>query len=278
MSTLIFIELQKIFRKWRTYIGFLAIGVLVPIIQMALYFEGDNYVNMVTRRIQDTFLMTGNLLNGYLIGHLVLNSLFIHIPFLIVLVGGDLLAGEATAGTYRLLISRPISRFKIITSKFFAGMIYTFSLMLFLGLMSVGLSLLIFGSGDLLVFSGKIIIFSSGDVLWRFLLAYAFGTISMINVFALSFLASSLVENAIGPIVASMSVIIILFILSALDFNVFHAMKPYLFVTYMNDWNQFFRYDIDYKAVFDSALVLLIHILGFYGITLYFFNRKDILS
>ena len=137
--------------------------------------------------------------------------------------------------------------------------------MLFLGLMSVGLSLLIFGSGDLLVFSGKIIIFSSGDVLWRFL-------------FALSFLASSLVENAIGPIVASMSVIIILFILSALDFNVFHAMKPYLFVTYMNDWNQFFRYDIDYKAIFDSALVLLIHILGFYGITLYFFNRKDILS
>lgn len=278
MKTLVAIELQKIFRKWRSYIGFLAIGVLVPIIQLALYFEGDGYVNMITRRLQDTFLMTGNLLNGYLIGHLVLNSLFIHIPFLIVLVGGDLLAGEATAGTYRLLVSRPISRFKIITSKFLAGMIYTILLMLFLGLMSVGLSLIIFGSGDLLVFADKIIVFSAGDVMWRFLLAYGFGMISMINVFALSFLASSLVENAIGPIVASMSVIIILIILSALNFEVFQVIRPYLFVTYMNDWNQFFRYDIDYKAIIDSVCVLLAHILGFYGIALYLFNRKDILS
>lgn len=278
MKTLVSIELQKIFRKWRSYIGFLAIGVLVPIIQLALYFEGDGYVNMITRRLQDTFLITGNLLNGYLIGHLVLNSLFIHIPFLIVLVGGDLLAGEATAGTYRLLVSRPISRFKIITSKFIAGMIYTILLMLFLGLMSVGLSLIIFGSGDLLIFADKIIVFSASDVMWRFLMAYGFGTISMINVFALSFLASSLVENAIGPIVASMSVIIILFVLSALNFEVFQVIRPYMFVTYMNDWNQFFRYDIDYKAIIDSVCVLLVHIFGFYGIALYIFNRKDILS
>ncbi len=278
MSALIFIELQKIFKKWRTYIGFLAIGLMVPIIQIALYFEGDAYVNAITRRLQDTFLMTGNLLNGYLIGHLVLNSLFIHIPFLIVLVGGDLLAGEATAGTYRLLITRPVSRFKIITSKFIAGIIYTFSLMVFLGVMSVVLSLIIFGSGDLLVFSDMIIIFSADDVVWRFLLAYGFGIISMINVFALSFLASSLVENAIGPIVASMAVIIILFVLSALDFEFFRVMRPYMFVTYMNEWSQFFRYDINYQEVLKSIIVLLSHIVGFYGITLYLFNKKDILS
>lgn len=40
MISLTLIELQKIFKKWRTYIGFIAIGVLVPIVQIALYFEG----------------------------------------------------------------------------------------------------------------------------------------------------------------------------------------------------------------------------------------------
>ena len=37
MLTLIQIELYKIFKKWRTYIGFIAIGVLVPIIHIAMY-------------------------------------------------------------------------------------------------------------------------------------------------------------------------------------------------------------------------------------------------
>ncbi|MCK7520020.1 MAG: ABC transporter permease [Ignavibacteriales bacterium] len=48
-----------------------------------------------------------------------LNALVVHIPFLITLVAGDLLAGEATAGTYRILVTRPVSRFKIVFSKFF---------------------------------------------------------------------------------------------------------------------------------------------------------------
>ncbi|OGU57819.1 MAG: hypothetical protein A2X64_01030 [Ignavibacteria bacterium GWF2_33_9] len=278
MITLIYIELQKIFKRWRTYIGFLAIGVLVPIIQIALFYEGDSFVNGMTRRLQDTFLVSGNLLNGYLIGHLILNSLIIHIPFLIVLVGGDLLAGEATAGTYRLLITRPVSRFKLLLSKFFAGSIYTASLLLFLAIMSLGLSLMIFGHGDLIVFTGKILIFSQDDLLWRFALAYGFALIGMITVFSLSFLASSLVENAIGPIVASMSVIIVLFILSALQFDFFEAIRPYLFVIRMNDWNKFFSYNIDYSTIWKSLEILIGHILVFFGIAAYIFNKKDILS
>ena len=39
-----------------------------------------------------------------------MNSLWIHIPFLISLVAGDQLAGEGTAGTYRILLIRPPSR------------------------------------------------------------------------------------------------------------------------------------------------------------------------
>ena len=86
MITLVGVELYKIFRKWRTYIGFIAIGVLVSIIQIALYFEGEGYLDAVTRGISQSFIFTGNLLNGYLIAHLILGALVIHIPFLITLV------------------------------------------------------------------------------------------------------------------------------------------------------------------------------------------------
>jgi ABC-2 type transport system permease protein len=63
MLTLIQIELYKIFKKWRTYIGFIAIGVLVPIIHTAMLFEGSNTLNFMTRNIQESFVFVGNLLN-----------------------------------------------------------------------------------------------------------------------------------------------------------------------------------------------------------------------
>jgi len=40
---------------------------------------------------------------------------------LITLVAGDLLAGEATAGTYRILGNKACFRMQIVTSKFLSG-------------------------------------------------------------------------------------------------------------------------------------------------------------
>ncbi len=112
MTTLINIELYKIFKKWRTYTGFIAIVVLVSIVQLAMYFQGQRSINYITGELRQSFVFVGNLLNGYFIAHMILNSLAILIPFLITLVAGDLLAGEATAGTYRMLITRPVSRLR----------------------------------------------------------------------------------------------------------------------------------------------------------------------
>ena len=131
ITALVKIELFKIFKKWRTYIGFIAIGILVPLLHLAMYMEGQKSLNFITRGLRESFVLVGNLLNGYWISYLILNALTIHIPFLVALVAGDLLAGEATAGTYRVLITRPISRMQVVTSKFIAGFIYTSSLAFF---------------------------------------------------------------------------------------------------------------------------------------------------
>lgn len=275
---LVSIELAKIFRKLRTYIGFIAIGVLVPIVQIALYFEGEGYVNFATRNINESFMYVGNLLNGYLVGNFVLNALFIHIPFLIVLVGSDLLAGEATSGTYRMLVTRPVSRLNISISKFTAGFIYVNSLLIWLFFLSIVVSLIIFGSGELIVLGDKVYVFASDDVLWRFLLAYAYASISMNTVLALSYFFSSMVENAIGPIVATMAVIIIFIILSALPINVLQPIKPYLFTNHMMAFRDFFADPVPYSTIIKSAFVLIVHIVGLFGLTTFIFKRKDILS
>lgn len=278
MISLTSIELSKIFRKLRTYIGFLAIAVLVPIVQVSLYFQGENYVNFATRNLEEQFMFVGNLMNGYLVAYLILQALFIHIPFLIVLVGSDLFAGEATSGTYRMLITRPVSRLKIAVSKFLAGFIYTNLLLLWLAVVSLGVSVIIFGAGELIVLRDKVYIFAGDDVIWRFILAYGFATLSMTTVFALSYFFSSLVENAIGPIVVTMAVMIIFIIISALPIEILEGIKPYLFTNHMIKWREFFGDPVNYNEVFYSGSILLGHIIALFGITSFLFNRKDILS
>ena len=277
--SLVRIELSKIFRKWRTYIGFLAIAVLVPIIQIAMLVEGERSINFMTRNLQESFVFVGNLLNGYLISYAILNALVVHIPFLITLVAGDLLAGEATAGTYRILVTRPVSRFKIVLSKFLSGLIYTNLLVLFLAIMSLGIGLLVFGVGELIVIKNvNILILSRTDVFWRFIMAYGFATLSMTVVLALAFLFSSLVENAIGPIVSTMAIIIVFVIISALNIEFFQSIRPYLFTNYMQSWRSFFDDPIDIQDILKSACVLAGHVIFFLGTTVYIFNKKDILS
>jgi len=56
MITLIWVELQKMFKKWRTYIGFIAIGVLTLIVQVALYYTGKKYLNFEMRGLSDSFI------------------------------------------------------------------------------------------------------------------------------------------------------------------------------------------------------------------------------
>jgi len=276
--TLLNIELIKLFKKWRTFIGFIAIGVLATIMHLVMFYEGESFIDFSRAQIENSFFISGNLLNGYLLGYIVMQSLYIHLPFLVVLVGGDLLAGEATAGTYRVLLTRPISRFEIIFAKYLTGILYTFFLLVFLAFMSVGLGVLFFGSGELLVVSGKIIIYPADDVLWRFLSSYSFALLSMSVVAGLAFLFSSLVENSIGPIITSMAVLIVLAILTALDFDFIEGIKPYLFTTYLGDWSEFFRDPIDYDKLIKSGAILFAYLIGFFLVSFYIFRKKDILS
>jgi len=279
MINLISIELYKIYRKWRTYIGFIAIAVLIPVIEIALKVEGDRSIESMTRQLQQSFIFVGNLLNTYFVSYLIMYSLTVHIPFLIALVSGDLLAGEATGGTYRILLTRPVSRFKIVSSKFLAGLIYTFSLILFLAVISLGLGYFLLGTGELMVLKGGIItVLAKNDVLRRFLLAYGYAMLSMWVVSSIAFLFSALVENAIGPIISTMAIIIIFLIVSAINVNIFQDIKPYLFTSYMGSWISFFEDPLDTAEITKAVLIMSGHIVVLFGLAVYFFKRKDILT
>jgi ABC-2 type transport system permease protein len=280
MTSVLGNEIVKTYLKWRTYIGFIAIAVLVPIVQLAMLWEGGTGFRTLTRGLEQDFFLLGNLFNGYFVTQIIMNGLWVHIPFLISLVAGDQLAGEATAGTFRLMLIRPVSRSAILAAKYITTLLYSFSLVLFLAVLSIGLGLALFGGGDLLVpLPGRmLVVIAAADVPMRFLLAFALATWSMWCVASLAFLFSSFVENAIGPIIGTMAVIIVFLVISTLPIEAFSGVKPWLFTTYLTVWQQAFEQPVPWSGIMASVAKLGGFIVGFYAVTWYIFVRKDILS
>ncbi len=273
------IELFKIFKRSRTYIAFVAIAAIIVLVQLAFYIDGKSYLALILRSIESAFVIEGNMMNGYFIFFVILQTLLVHVPLLISLVAGDMIAGEANMGTLRLLVTKPVSRTNIMLSKFLAASIYAILLLTFMAVIGLLGSLLIFGTSDLIIFkSDMLLIIDRDDVLWRYFAAYGFAGLSMITVAALAFLFSVFAENSIGPIIAAMSVIVVFTILTTLDIPFFNAMKPYLFTNHMLNWKGFFDKPVDKAEVLKSTLVLVGHIAFFVSLSIYIFRRKDILS
>ncbi len=291
MLTLIQIELYKIFRRPRTYIAFGAIAALILIIQFGLKVDGKSYADFLMKDVGGTMEIDGNIINGYLICYIMLQLLLVHVPLLVALIAADMISGEANMGTLRLLLSKPYSRTELLIAKFLAATVYTIMLLIWLAILALFVSMWIFGVGDMfLMKSSYVVLISQNDVFWRYAGAFVFAALAMVTVAALGFLLSIFAENSIGPIVATMSIIVFFTILSTLNIPIFNVLKPYLFTTHLISWKEFFDLKVNDaneaiigsiqnpQRIITSALVLLLHIVGFVGSAIFIFNKKDILS
>ncbi len=278
MIRLVYYELFKMFLKKRTYLGFAFVLLIVPLVEIAFKLEGGRFLQVATRGLAQDFFLVGNLFNGWLVSYQLMNSLFFHIPLLISFVAGDQLAGEATAGTYRLILTHPVSRTKIFIAKYIAVLAYTKLFVLFLAGLSIGLAYALLGGGDLLVIDRIILILPEAEVAWRFILAYLLALWAMITIASISFFFSSFVENSIGPIVATMGMLILFLIISTIPLDLFASIKPYLFTDYLNLWQKAFHDPIPWNEVLQAVIVFGLYSFAAVCGAWIIFIRKDILS
>ena len=278
---LFWLEIFKTFSRWRTYIGFGFIALVVILTEVVMKLSADEIMFRMMRSLQKDFLIFGNLLNGWFVTAFIMNSLHFHIPFLITLVAGDIVSSEATSGTVRLLLIRPPSRSRIITAKYLASLFYTTAIVLFLAFMCVSLGLALFGSGDLIMNYAarfRIVFIPEAEIPVRMLLAFAAAIWSMTVVASIAFLFSTLAENSIGPIIGTMAVVVVFFLLGNFPFDFFRTLSPYLFTTYMTFWQRFLDDPIPWQEIARSALILGLHNIGLFLIAFVAYNRKDIKS
>ncbi len=297
MWNLLQIELFKISKRPRTYIAFVAVAAIVFIFQFAFKADGQSYMDLMLQNVKDSFeLEKTKAINGYFMCYIILNTLLIQVPILVALIAADSISGEANMGTLRLLISKPISRTQLILVKFAAATIFTIFLLLWMAIAALFFSLLIFGADDMLIFRTKgdesqILQITKDDIMWRYFAAFAYATVALTVIAALSLLLSIFAENSIGPIIATVCIVIVCTIISNINVPIIDRnVKPFLFTSYLVGWKGFFYIGVspqgvpikgsveNWPAIRNSLLILIAHIFILVGASVIIFNRKDIVS
>ncbi|MGI2328785.1 ABC transporter permease subunit [Planococcus sp. YIM B11945] len=192
-----------------------------------------------------------------------------------VIVGAGIMASEFSQGTIKMLLTRPVKRWKILTSKYITTMIYAVLLAVITLLASALAGLIFYGIGDgtFLVWNGSEVAEGSYWLEAIKLSALSFASVWIIGTFAFMlgtvFRSSSL---AIGlSIFLMFTGIQIVFLLSN-----YEIVKYYLFTH--TDLTQYYT---GFMPVPDitmtlSVIVLIVYFLVFMAVSYWTFGRRDV--
>ncbi len=230
-------ELRKLFGKKRTYIGFGVFLVAQNLMLLAFHFS---------RWEKDTGkLLAGNgygmtdYISALTVALLMLiPQILLLMPLYVTLVGGDLVAKEAEDGTLRMILARPISRFRLLLVKWVAGVVFSTLLVFTLGGMALFFARCWFPWGGMFFASpAPVQIFSvmtAGEGLRLFLTAHLFLAVNACTMLSLSFMFSCFNMKPAAATILALSVLLLNLVMEALPF--FDEYKEYALTHHFRCW------------------------------------------
>lgn len=273
------------FARKRTYIGFGIFVALELLVIFLISLDGpskaiERYIERAAGGIEEYFSALTLAAMVVPITVLLLSSLFLS------LVAGDIVAKETEDGNLRLLLARPVSRFRILFLKYVSCQIYAATLFFFIGASVLAMGLYMRGWGGKMVvmaspeFVGAIqtlSIFDWKEGVGRYFLAMAFLSVSFMPVTSFAFFLSCWRIKPVAATIVTAAFLIADFILSR--FFPFFADYQHWFVTpRMDKWVYAWKQDIPWPAAVDSWTVLIGISLTCFVIGWVLFQRRDVKS
>lgn len=268
-------ELSKLFRQRITWASFAVVLALVALITWGSHHERDRFD--VSEELGPHFVVAGKTVTALFLTNAVMQvALTVLVPLLIAVVVGGLIAGERQSGTLRMLLSRPVARWRVLTAKLAAGWTFTISLTLFLGLAGMGLGLLVFGWGDLVVFRRGLTIFDAQTGLLRLAQAYALACLAMCAVASVALMLSSVFDNPMTAAGLTVAALLVSQIIAAMPY--FEWLEPHLLTAHLSIYREMLSVTVDQAALRGSASYLGGYIVASSIIALIVFERRDVTS
>jgi len=271
-------ELWKLFGKKRTYIGFAMFLLAQNAISLGFKFT------TATAQIERVLNQNGYLGETFITAPtiavimMVMIAIFL-LPLYSALVGGDFVAKESEDGTLRMILCRPISRWRLLTVKWLAGCVFSALLVLALGGLGLLSARLWFPWGGLFVFAPEQSIFSvfnTQDGFARYLLAQVFLIPEAVTIMTLAFMFSCFNIKPAAATILAMSVVLISFILQHIPY--FRDYHNWILTYHLNIWVYIFEETIPWWRIGQSLSLLVGFNATFFMIGATVFHLRDIKS
>jgi len=273
---LIEIEVFKLFSSYRTYITFVIAIILMLIINLGFYNDGEELFDFLLQSISEYFFIEGNIINGYLISYLALNTLWVHIPLLIIIVTAYIFSSEFEYGTIRVLLTQPISRTSLLSAKIVSMILFIICFMIVVALFAIVPSVILFDTGDVIVFIDGIQFIQEDNFLIRFFSTILFAIVGMVAFSSMTMYFALWFKNTLTAILISLGLLIVHTLLQKFVFGIFSTWQPFLFTYHISKWQLLFVNDIPFKSILNSVYFLLGMSIFFMSLSYYKFNKLNI--
>jgi ABC-2 type transport system permease protein len=166
-------------------------------------------------------------------------SMFLLGSIYFALVSGDIVAKESEDGNLRLVLSRPVTRLRVLLLKYAAVMIYTVTFVIFVGITGYIMSVIALGfDGGLFVWNYEMKVFSVfpnwAEGAWRLVLAAFLIGLSMCTLSTIGFAFSCLKIKPAAATILALSVLFVDFVL--LRFPFMQDYREYFVTNRMSNW------------------------------------------
>jgi ABC-2 type transport system permease protein len=250
-------ELWKMFGKKRTYIGFGVFLLAHSAILLIFRFWKGPQLSMA-RRLELMGYASQKFISSVTMATLVLVLVGATLmPLYVALVGGDLLAKEAEDGTLRMILARPISRFRLALVKWVVGLIFSIVLTLVLGALGAALATCLFPAGGLFVVlptEGVFSVFEPAAGWGRYAGATLVLSVNAATIMGMALMFSCFNIKPAAATILALSVLLTSRILQELPY--FHDLQQWFITYHMRYWLQVFEQRVPWPETLQSLSVL----------------------
>jgi ABC-2 type transport system permease protein len=215
-------ELSLVFRRWRNRALLAVVAVLPVVMGIALRLAAGGPGGGDGPAASFLDQLAGN---GVFLAFVALTFLLpLVLPLVVGVVSGDAMAGEASAGTLRYLLTVPAGRARLLSVKYVTVVVFGLSACVIVAGASLAVGAALFPVGPVTLLSGTTVPLADGLVRLLFVTLYV--AAGMASLGAIGVAISTLTEHPIGAIAA----ILVLDVASQVADNVpqFGVVHPYL--------------------------------------------------
>lgn len=270
-------ELMKLFARRRTYIGFgafLALQILVFLLVKKF--------GLPTRRV---IAAAGESADYYLSALTVASfvvgvSVFLLGALFLSLVAGDIVAKEAEDGHLRMLLARPVSRFRLLLLKYLTCCCYAVVLILFLVVSAFVLGLALHGWGGgyfVLVPEVSVVAFHDWSTgLERYFVSAVFLGLSMTAIGSIAFFLSCFRIKPAAATIGALTYVLVDFIIRTSGFM--ESYQHLLITKHMAVWGRLLAETIDWPLIVRGYTVIFAVNISLFTLGYAVFESRDLKS